>query len=145
MIVVFSIMSLWFKKSIEYAEKPASDDEQKIAYFLEAFLSAFNEKKIDIFSALVPDDISVTIEDIEESQKSLLDKSKYLKIIAESMDKIKTVSYQDVFIRVDGKTAFVYGNRVYFNGPFPSTAPFIFKFEKRQENWRLVYLTLPKI
>ena len=145
MIIIAYIMSLLFKKSIEYAEKPASDDEQKIARFLEAFVSAFNEKKIDAFSELVPNDISVAVGNIEKVQKALVGKSRYLKIVKESMNSIQSVSYKNIFIRVSGKTASVYGNRVYFfNEFFPTTVPFLFKFEKRGESWQLVYLTLPK-
>ncbi len=88
--------------SIQYFEKPVTDDEKEIATLLQKIVQATITKNIDLLVSVYSDTASIVN---LISRHIPLNKSEYRERMSNIMENIRDIYFRDAIIRVNGQEA----------------------------------------
>lgn len=120
--------------SIQYLERPVTDDEKKIAALLEKIVRAIAAKDVDLLVSVYSDTATIEVLSLRDAPIS---KSEYRERMSKFIGNVRNFSLRDAIIRVNGQEAIVsYINVILLRGKaFPEKNRRYLKCVNKGEKW----------
>lgn len=123
--------------SLHFSEKPATNEEKEIAKLMTILSSAFRLKNAGLLDHVYASDARITS---LRDKKKILDRDEYMFQTQSVFDTIRDVSFTDILIRVNGKTAVIscLSSTLVRGNTAPTRTRRQFTCKKESGGWKIV-------